>query len=162
MIEHVVREFCIDEHSFGLEIRGDAGQAGATFGRLDFEIGVSEERGHCAQHHRSDKRGHRGDALGHDDDHPITKSYAVIPKCPSLLPGTAAKVGKGQRLALVFIDPDGDKWTAGRSRIERVDEIAELHRTLLHSGIESTCNSIFSIGYWRPAESRLSLRFKSF
>src|SRR6202030_2827346 len=79
----------------------------------------------------------------------IADRHIVIPKRHSLPAGSAAKVRESQGLAFVFVHPRGDERTARWSRIEGLDQIAELHRTLLHSGVESTCNSVFSIGSWR-------------
>ncbi len=131
MAKHLVGKFLVDDHDLGVEIGGDSSQSRAVLGRLDLEIGISEERGHGAQHHRADKSAHRGDALGHDDDHAVASGHAVLPEYCCLHPRTMAKVAKRQRFPLVFVNPGSHKRTARRSRVESFDEIAEANQTLI-------------------------------
>ena len=46
--------------------------------------------------------------------------------------GAAAKIAESQRLTLIFVDPGSHERTVGGSGLERFDQIAELHPTLLH------------------------------
>src|SRR6202035_1084940 len=110
-------------------------QSGAVFGRLNLEVRIREEGGHRAQHHRSDKGSHRGNALRHDDDHSITEARAVVAKGFSLQACAVAKLGEGYRLTFVFVDPSRNKLTICRSRIECFNKIANLvHAAVIVSG----------------------------
>ncbi len=83
----------------------------------------------------SDKDGHCGNALRHDDDHAIAGGHTVVAKYFGLKASAAAELGKGHGLAFVFVDPGGNKWAICGSCLERLNEIAKsVHAAAIVSG----------------------------
>src|ERR1022692_37795 len=122
--EHIDRKFFIDDDQLGVEVRCHSSQSGQVFGGLNLLIGVGDQRRYRAEHHRSGEDRHRGNALRHDDDHPIAFVHTMSPEYSALQPGAAAELSKGHGLLLVLIDPGRNEGTVVGSRIESVDEIA--------------------------------------
>ena len=125
MAEHVVRKLTVDDDNLGLEVGCDSGESRSVLGRFNLEIRIGEEGGHRAQYHGADESRHRGNALRHDDDHAIAGRHALVAEYRGLQSGTLPELGKCHGLALVFVDPGGNKWAIAGSGGERVDEIAE-------------------------------------
>src|ERR1039458_4490542 len=133
--EHLVGKSFVDNYDFGAQVSCHSSQSGAVLGRLNLEVGISKEGGHRAQHHRSGKGGHCGNALRHDDDHPIAGSHTMVAKCSGLKVRAAAELREVHGFAFVFVDPRSNKWTICGSRIECLNKIAEsVHAAVTVSG----------------------------
>jgi len=78
MTQQVLGKLLVDNYDSGREVRGHSGKPGRIFGGLNLEIGVGQNGGHRTQHHGAGKYRHGGDSLRHDNDDPITRSYALI------------------------------------------------------------------------------------
>ena len=105
-----------------MKVGGHPGQSEAILGGLDLEVGISQNGRHSSQKHGANESRHQRNALRHNEHNAIADGNTVVLEQQGLHSRHPAKVAKGGRLLLVFIDPCGYKRPLRRCRQQRVNQ----------------------------------------